>query len=138
MALTDGTVYSVNSSLGTGTVVSAGASTTFSTTLLNGGTSYDFYVYAYNSSSCFGPFYRVSNPLFATAATQSCTLLAAGTYSVGPTGTYTTLGAALTAAANGTSGNVIFELQNTYTSAGESFPLTLASPSIRIEPIRTT
>jgi len=53
--------------------------------------------------------------------------LAAGTYTVGPTGTYTTLGTA-TADVNsrGVTGPVILELQTTYTSAGETFPITLA------------
>ena len=49
-----------------------------------------------------------------------------GTYSVGPTGNYTNLTGAIAALGSATiCANVIFELQPTYTSSGESFPLTI-------------
>ena len=51
-----------------------------------------------------------------------CTGLS-GTYSVGPTGTYSTLTAAIAATSGGISGSVVFELQPTYTSTGETFPI---------------
>jgi hypothetical protein len=55
------------------------------------------------------------------------TPVAAGTYTVGPTGTYTSLTAAANAInAAGVSGPVILELQSTYVSTVETFPITLA------------
>jgi hypothetical protein len=69
----------------------------------------------------------VSAVLAGSQSTTACTGIAGGTYSVGPTGTYTTLTAALAAASGGSTGPVIFELQSAYTSAGETFPITLAS-----------
>ena len=54
---------------------------------------------------------------------QPCNML--GVYKVGPTGNYLTITAALTALkANGVANNVFLELQPTYTSTGETFPLT--------------
>ncbi len=47
-----------------------------------------------------------------------------GTMTIGPTGTYTSIGAAINALqSNGLAGPVIFELQSTYVSTVESFPL---------------
>jgi hypothetical protein len=66
-----------------------------------------------------------------------------GTFSVGPTGAYATLTAAIAAAStsSGISANIVFELQSTYTSAGETFPITFpantclnASRKITIRP----
>jgi hypothetical protein len=63
--------------------------------------------------------------LTGSQATSSCSI-AGGTYTVGPTGTYTTLTAALAAInANGITGPVILELQAAYTSTTETFPITL-------------
>ena len=123
-----GTTYIAGNSLGLGRVVSASASTTFNANGLTPGTTYDFYVYAYNNSTCAGTQYRTVSPLSGSQTTLACTPLAAGTYTVGPTGTYTTLTAAITAISSGTAGPVIFELQNTYTSVTEpSFPLTFTT-----------
>jgi photosystem II stability/assembly factor-like uncharacterized protein len=60
-------------------------------------------------------------------------VLAGGTYSVGPTGTYPSL----TAVANEVntkplSGNVVFELQPTYTGAGEVYPIVFNQPSYTV------
>jgi len=52
--------------------------------------------------------------------------LAGGTYSVGPTGSYASLTAVAAALANGTTGAAIFELEPTYTTAGETFPISFA------------
>lgn len=66
-----------------------------------------------------------------------------GTISVGPTGTYTTLTSAIAAlsTASGISSSVILELQSTYTSSGETFPITFpantcltASRTITVRP----
>ena len=60
-----------------------------------------------------------------------------GTIPVGPTGTFTTIAAAVASInTNGLAGNVILELQSTYVSTVETFPLvinTLGSPSNTIE-----
>jgi hypothetical protein len=122
----NGTNYTSGAALGSGTVVQSTNTTSFSATGLNGNLTYDFYVYAFNNTNCIGPVYSV-NPLTGSQATQSCPSLAGGTYTVGPTGTYATLTAALTALGNGSLGNVILELQSTYTSAGETFPITFTS-----------
>ena len=80
-----------------------------------------------------------SSALSGSQATTTGT--AAGTISVGPTGTFTSLTAAVTSLnATGLAGNVILELQAAYTSGGETFPLvinTLGSPSntITIRPV---
>ena len=58
--------------------------------------------------------------------THICSL--SGTKSVGPTGDYLTLSAALEDInANGLSASVILELQTTYTSTGETFPLNIGN-----------
>ncbi|HJW30981.1 MAG TPA: hypothetical protein VJ508_17245, partial [Saprospiraceae bacterium] len=55
----------------------------------------------------------------------------AGTIPVGPTGTYTTLTAAVNAVnTQGVSAPVILELQTTYTGAGETFPITLGGQGL--------
>jgi len=74
---------------------------------------------------------HVGTPAAASQATNAGTL--GGTISVGPTGTYPTLTAAFTAiTSSGLSSSVILELQSTYTSGGETFPLAVpvnASPT---------
>src|ERR1043165_9989840 len=59
-----------------------------------------------------------------------------GTITVGPTGTYSTLTAAIAATSSGVSGNVIFELQSTYTSAGGTFPITFP-PNLCVDATHT-
>jgi hypothetical protein len=70
----------------------------------------------------------------ASAGSQATTAgTVVGTIPVGPTGTFASLTAAVASInANGLAGSVILELQSTYVSAVETFPLvinTLASPS---------
>src|SRR5439155_1126874 len=64
-----------------------------------------------------------------------------GTISVGPTGTYSTLTAAIAATSGGITSSVIFELQSAYSSSGETFPITfpanaciIATRTITIRP----
>lgn len=121
----NGVSYTAGQTLGLGTVVQASAMTSFSATGLTPSTNYTFYVYSYNLAPCVsGPLYNISSPLSGSASTFACASLAAGTYTVGPTGTYSSLTAVNTALANGTAGPVIFELQSTYNSSVESFPIT--------------
>lgn len=126
VAPVQGTTYSAGNALGTGVVVQTGASTSFTATGLTGGTAYDFYVYAYNNTNCIGPVYNTTTPLTGTQSTSTCTG-PSGIIPVGPTGTYPTLTAAFTALNNGVGGSVILELQSTYTSGGETFPVTIPS-----------
>lgn len=122
----NGTTYTVGSTLGTGTVVQINNTTAFSTNGLSGGTAYDFYVYGYNTTACIGPVYNTTAPLTGTQITNSCTG-PSGVISVGPTGTYPTLTLALAALQGGISGSVILELQSTYTSTNEVFPIVIAT-----------
>lgn len=122
----NGTTYTVGSMLGTGTVIQINSSTSFSSTGLTGGTAYDYYVYGYNNTGCIGPVYNTTAPLTATQTTKTCTG-PSGVIPVGPTGTYPTLTAALAALQSGVSGSVILELQSTYTSTAETFPIVIAT-----------
>jgi hypothetical protein len=124
VAPVQGTTYSAGSMLGTGVVVQTGALTSFATSGLTGATAYDFYVYGYNNTNCVGPVYNTTTPLTGTQSTSTCTG-PSGVIPVGPTGTYSTLTAALAALANGVGGSVILELQSAYTAAGETFPITI-------------
>jgi hypothetical protein len=123
-----GTTYVVGSVLGTGTVVSVGSATTFSSTGLSGGTSYDFYVYDYSNSVCAGISYNTVAPLFGTIATNPCGTMTSP-ISVGPTGTYPTLsgagGAIAAIQASGISAPMVIELQSTYDATGETYPIVL-------------
>ncbi|TAE75684.1 MAG: DUF1573 domain-containing protein [Bacteroidetes bacterium] len=54
----------------------------------------------------------------------------AGSYSIGPSGSYATLTAAVTDLnSRGVSAPVVFELNSTYTSTGETFPITFSNLS---------
>ncbi|MFM6924303.1 MAG: fibronectin type III domain-containing protein, partial [Ferruginibacter sp.] len=124
----NGTTYTAGGSLGAGKIVSSAAVTTFSATGLAPSTAYDFYVYSYNNTACTGgPVYKLTAPLTGTSTSQACAGLAAGTYTVGPTGTYASLTAVATALSGGTAGPVIFELQSTYVSSVETFPINFTS-----------
>lgn len=60
-------------------------------------------------------------------------VLAGGTYTVGPTGTYANLTAvAAELSRKPLSGPVVFELEPTYTSAGETFPIVFNQPSYTV------
>jgi hypothetical protein len=87
---------------------------------LSGSTLYYWQVVVFNESG-------ISSALSGSQSTLACSSIPAGTYTVGPTGTYLTLTAATTALATGTSGSVTLELQPSYTDAGETFPITFSS-----------
>jgi hypothetical protein len=126
VAPVNGTTYSAGNTLGTGVVIQTGTAASFSATGLTGGTAYDFYVYGYNNTNCIGPVYNTTTPLTGTQTTNMCSG-PSGVIPVGPTGTYPTLTAALAALTGGVSGSVVLELQSNYTSASETFPVTIAS-----------
>ncbi|MEI8203170.1 MAG: GEVED domain-containing protein [Bacteroidota bacterium] len=56
------TAYTVGSTLGLGTVRYFGTGTTFTETGLTASTTYDYYVYSYNNSGCYGPVYDTLVP----------------------------------------------------------------------------
>jgi trimeric autotransporter adhesin len=119
-------------SSGTGTLVSSGPSTSFSATGLSGSTTYYFYVYAYNDACVGSPTYNLVAPLSNNIATQPCLL--PGTYTVGPGGNYTSVGAVMTALSCftfpptpvPTTGAFFFEFLPTYNSSVEAFPLVIS------------
>ncbi len=59
----DRTWYSVGSPLGNGIIVSAGISTSFTTSGLTAETHYHFTIYAFNSSGLNAPMYKTDSPL---------------------------------------------------------------------------
>jgi len=127
-----GVAYATGQSLGLGTVVSAGATTTFSSTGLSGATTYDYYVYTYNSTLCSGgPLYYTvitAGQNTGSATTNPCGAMSSPV-TVGPTGTYPTLSGAGGAIAainiTGISAPMVIELQSTYTAAGETYPIVM-------------
>jgi subtilisin-like proprotein convertase family protein len=69
-----------------------------------------------NTKPANGQIYRFTPP-------APCSALS-GTYSIGPTGSYANLTTAITQLVNcGMSNHVVLELQSTYTSSGETFPI---------------
>ncbi|WP_181369480.1 GEVED domain-containing protein [Flavobacterium album] len=65
----DYTVYAANAALGTGTVVYNGNALTFSQTGLTGANTYQYYVYSYNNTGCYGPVYNTTSPLVQSVTT---------------------------------------------------------------------
>ena len=127
----NGTTYTVGSAtFGAGTYVeAAGTAVSFSSTGLVGGTPYYYFVYSYATACTGEPYYvsATSTPAIA-ALTNSVTTMscpAPGTYTVGPTGTYTSITQVInTLAGCSVSGAVLFELQAAYNSNVETFPIT--------------
>jgi trimeric autotransporter adhesin len=119
------TTYTAGNTLGLGTVVSVGTGTTFSSTGLTAGTTYDYYVYSYNNTTCSGgPVYLTAAPLTSSATTISCPI--PGTYSVGPSGTYSSVSQVVNILSGCIlTGAYIFELQPAYISSVETFPITI-------------
>ena len=109
---TDGVTYTLNAQV-------AANATTAAQTGLTPSTLYYYKVTAFTEGA--------ASTVSGSQSTTACAPLATGTYSVGPTGTYLNITAALSALTNGTSGAVVFELQAAYSSAAETFPLTLTN-----------
>lgn len=120
----DGVIYAAGSSLGTGTVVAIGATPNFANSNLLASTAYDYYVYAYNNA-CLSAI-KYSTAVFGSKNTAGCTG-PSGLITVGQTGTFQTLTAALASLSGGISGAVTVELQSDYTSANETFPIVIGS-----------
>jgi trimeric autotransporter adhesin len=62
----NGTAYTAGSTLGNATVVSAGSSTSFTSSSLTAGTTYYFFVYSYTTANC----YNLASPLSGSVATS--------------------------------------------------------------------
>ncbi len=120
----DGIEYAEGASALGGVVVSYGSSTSFTVTGLPDNTPFWFWVYSVNSMCTGGPKYRTISPLTSNISTQTCAI--SGTRTVGPTGDYATIAGAVSAInALGMAGNVILEIQPTYT--GETYPINIGS-----------
>ncbi|MEO6404478.1 MAG: T9SS type A sorting domain-containing protein [Ferruginibacter sp.] len=109
-------------------------STVTSTSVATTGTAYNYLATGLNASTTY--YWRIvsssegipSLPLEGSQATTACSI--SGTKLVGPTGLYSSLTQAIgVLQLNGASGPVILELQAAYTSAGETFPLTIGGIS---------
>ncbi|OFY92969.1 MAG: hypothetical protein A2491_04670 [Bacteroidetes bacterium RIFOXYC12_FULL_35_7] len=74
------TTYTAGSTLGTSTVVSVGESAAFTATGLSSSTTYYFYVFAYQNTSCSGgPLYLATAPLTSSQATPAGPSITLGT-----------------------------------------------------------
>lgn len=67
----DGTDYTIGSSLGGGTVIASGGSTSFQTSGLASATTYYFFVYAANKTCSDGPKYLTTAPLSGSVTTAA-------------------------------------------------------------------
>jgi len=65
----NGTTYSAGGTLGNGTIVQVGSSTSISATSLTANTAYTFTIFSYNTGSCTGPTYYTTSPLVGTTTT---------------------------------------------------------------------
>ncbi len=105
-----------------------GSTYSFIDTLASNSTSYTDYPLTINTSYKWLVCAVTDGGLaFSVAGTQGTNDgLLTGTYTVGPTGTFATLTAAVAdIRTDGVIGPVVFELQSTYTISGETFPINL-------------
>lgn len=63
------TNYVAGGTLGTGTIVASTSTNTFNQTGLVAGTTYDYYIYSFNNSACYGPVYNTVTPLLTSITT---------------------------------------------------------------------
>ena len=71
----NGTAYTSGTTFGNATVVSAGGTNTFAASGLSASTTYYFYVFSYNNTSCSGgPVYKTTTPLTGSATTLEAPL----------------------------------------------------------------
>ena len=117
----NGTTYTLNSTLLTGTVDYVGTSTSFTSNGMTPGTTYYYWVFPYNTSSCgTSPLYLTSTPLtgnVTTATNVAC-------------GTVTTLywggtGSGLTGAVSGTD----FNTASNWSTSSSSYVASPAAPT---------
>ena len=132
-ALMNGTTtYAVGQTLGTtpnvGTIVAIIANTSFNSNGLAPSTSYDYYVYSFNSPSCLnGPVFNAT-PLINSVTTATCGGTLPTSIAVGPGQTYTNFTSLIPWLNNcGISGPTIIEATSTYDPTTEVYPLTFTS-----------
>lgn len=117
----DGTTYSLNSTLLTGTVDYVGTSITFTSNGLTPGTTYYYWIFPYNISSCgTSPMYLTTSPLTGEATTATNVAC----------GTVTTLywggtGSGLPGAVSGTD----FNTASNWSTSSSSYVASPAAPS---------
>lgn len=113
----DGNTYTAGQSLGGGTVIASGTATSFNATGLTAATTYYYFVYAYNNTSCSGgPNYLTTSPLSASAATTSlpnCTAPTAAPTALVFTATNTSVSGTFTASASANRYLVVRSSSNT-------------------------
>jgi len=125
----NGVTYAAGTAALGGTIVQNSSATTFTATGLTPGTQYWFWIYS-NNSLCMGgptpPLYLTTSPLTGNTSTPACSL--SGTKVVGPTGDYVSLTAAMAAINTlGVSGPLALELQTTYSTSTETFPINITN-----------
>jgi hypothetical protein len=111
----NGTTYTVGSSIGGGIVDYYGTGTTFTSTGLNPGTQYYYFIFSANDASCSGgPLYKTTSPLFGSTSTVPVVPIS-GTKTI--PGNYATIAAAIAAinASGVGAGGVIFNVAPGYT-----------------------
>ena len=121
-----GTVYSSGAVIGNGMVVAVGTTTSFTDTFLTPGTQYTYTVYSLNDQcSGFPPLYS-NDYTSASAFTASCPNFLTGVKQI--PGDYPSITSALADIKNlGMSGPVTLELTSGYSSAAETFPITISN-----------
>jgi hypothetical protein len=83
----DGTTYTAGVYGAGGYIESVGTGTTWSSALLNAGTTYWYWIYAYNNVSCTGSIkYRTTSPLTGSATTTACGTVLNNTVTITTTG----------------------------------------------------
>jgi hypothetical protein len=91
--------YIAGNALGAGTVAYSGNALTFNAAGLTPGSTYDYYVYAFNSGACLGPVYNTVTPLLYSVTT--CNIQPSGT----PVGSgFTVTGGTISWTASSTAG----------------------------------
>ncbi len=117
-----GTTWNYVDNKASTTTVATGGAYTYSVTGLTAATTYTWRVYAVSEG-------KYSTALSGSQATSSCSSGLSGVKSVGPSGDYSTLTAAISAInTSGVSAAALtLELNATYVSTSETFPLTLTN-----------
>lgn len=137
----NGTTYTIGANA-IGYIEYIGSSvSSWNSTGLTASTTYYYWIFSYNNTNCQnGPVYSTT-ATNASVTTNAC-MAYSGTISVGPTGTFKTITTALSSLQSCSyTGTIILELQPTYTSTSEVFPInftsalnTNASKTITIRP----
>jgi hypothetical protein len=124
----NGTLYTVGNTFGNGVVDYWGSGPNYVSAGLASGTTYYFWIYAANNA-CIGtpPVYLLTSPLNGLSSTLIPTPRC-GNYTVGPTGFFPSLTAAFAdLASNGVTCAVNLQLQASYISTVETYPVAITA-----------